>query len=90
MGRPKGSMNRPKRALINLLNEKYPGYHPVLSMADIANDMSNGIELRAQMHKEIAQYVTPKLKAVEIDTINHEPVRVEIVQYSQNTEQPGE
>ena len=55
-------------------------YHPVVAMAVIANDTSTKqvkvdgktrrvpkypLELRAMMHKEVAQYVAPKLKAVE-------------------------
>lgn len=55
-------------------------YHPVVAMAVIATDSSSrrvtvagkrshvprySLELRAMMHKEVAQYVAPKLKAVE-------------------------
>jgi hypothetical protein len=55
-------------------------YHPVVAMAIIANDSTSrkvtvagkqsrvpkySLELRAMMHKEVAQYVAPKLKAVE-------------------------
>lgn len=58
-------------------------YHPVVAMAVIANDSSSKqvkvdgkrknvpkypLELRAMMHKEVAQYVAPKLKAVEHTT----------------------
>ena len=66
MSRPAGTPNRPKRQLLALLQEKYPGYHPVVEMAAIAHDMTNDVTLRAQMHKEVAQYVTPKLKAIEV------------------------
>lgn len=55
-------------------------YHPVVAMAIIANDTTSrrvtvagkrsqvpkySLELRAMMHKEVAQYVAPKLKAIE-------------------------
>ena len=66
MGRPAGSVNKPRRQLIALLQEKYPGYDPVLSMADMAMDKDNSIELRASMHKEVAQYLRPKLRAIEL------------------------
>ncbi len=66
IGRPAGSQNKNKNAMVLLLQKKYPGYHPIMEMAAIANDLANTIEMRAGMHKEIAQYVTPKLKAVEI------------------------
>ena len=66
MGRPAGTPNRPKRALIALLEEQFPGYSPVVEMARIATDPANDLPTRFAAHKEVAQYVTPKLKAVEV------------------------
>ncbi len=60
-----GSPNKNKQALIALLQAKYPGYHPVMEMAAIGNDPENDLQTRFNAHKEVAQYVTPKLKAVE-------------------------
>ena len=65
MARPAGSPNKNKQALIALLEAKYPGYHPVIEMAGIANDDTNDLPTRFAAHKEVAQYVTPKLKAIE-------------------------
>ena len=65
-GRKKGTPNKDKKALLDLINERFPGYHPVVSMADIANDESQTMELRASMHKEVSQYVEPKRKSVEL------------------------
>jgi hypothetical protein len=81
-GRPAGSSNKNKQALITLLEAKYPGYNPVVEMVAIAQNMDNDLAMRLSAHKEVAQYVTPKLKAVEIETINHQPVQVQIVRYS--------
>ena len=61
-----GRPNKNKQALIALLEAKYPGYQPVVSMAEIANDMDNDLQMRFNAHKEVAQYVTPKLKALEV------------------------
>ena len=66
MSRPTGVPNKNKQALIKLLQARYPGYHPVMEMADIANDKENPVELRANMHKEIAMYVEPKRKSIEV------------------------
>ena len=66
MGRPAGSANKNKQALIALLEAKYPGYHPVIEMAGIANNEENDLQTRFNAHKEVAQYVTPKLKALEV------------------------
>ena len=65
-GRPKGVPNKPKRALLIALQQRHPDYHPVLAMADIANDLTNDVALRAQMHTQIARYVEPVLQAVAI------------------------
>ena len=66
MSRPAGTPNKNKQALILLLQAKYPNYHPVMEMAAIANDTENAVELRASMHKEIAMYVEPKRKSIEV------------------------
>ena len=63
--RPAGTPNKNKQALIALLEARYPGYQPVVSMAEIANDMDNDLQMRFNAHKEVAQYIVPKLKAVE-------------------------
>jgi len=64
-GRQKGTPNKDKKELLDQMAEKFPDYHPVLAMAAIANDENAGPEMRFQAHKEVAQYVTPKLKSVE-------------------------
>ena len=66
MGSRAGIPNKNKQALIALLEVKYPGYNPVVSMAEIANDMDNDLPTRFNAHKEVAQYIVPKLKALEI------------------------
>ena len=65
-GRQKGTRNKPKTALLEAIQELYPDYHPVLAMAGIANDVSLPDDMRFQAHKEVAQYVEPKRKAVEM------------------------
>ena len=96
MARAAGIPNRNKQALISLLQAKYPGYQPVLSLAAIANNdveceickgeghtftndikeecevcfgtgnMPITLDMRFNAHKEVAQYITPKLKAIEV------------------------
>jgi len=61
-----GSPNKNKQALIKMLQLKYPDYHPIMEMAEIANDEDMDVNLRFNANKEIAQYVVPKLKAVEV------------------------
>lgn len=81
-GRQKGTPNRDKTELLELLRDAVGDetYHPVVAMAIIATDDSTkrvkqgkryiqvpkyGLELRANMHREVARYVAPTLKAVE-------------------------
>jgi len=78
MPREAGIPNKNKQALLKILQAKYPDYHPIVEMVDIAMDMDNDINLRASMHKEVAQYVTAKLKAIEhtgnIDVALYKPI----------------
>ena len=66
MGRPKGSLNKPKRRLLQLIQDQYPNYHPVLEMAKLANDKNADDLARFNANKEVAKYIEPALKAVEI------------------------
>lgn len=85
MGRPRGSRNNPKQALIALLKEKYPNYQPVMEMAKSALELTSLAEeaktdpelwmQAATAHDKVAQYVTPKLKAMEITGEAGEPIR---------------
>jgi hypothetical protein len=65
-GRTKGSLNAPKAALFAMMAERWPDYHPVIAMAEIANDPAVELDTRFAAHKEVAQYVEPKRKAVEV------------------------
>ena len=75
-GRPKGAANKTKRQLLTRLEQLWPDYHPVIEMAKIANDPSADLKLRADMNKEVAQYVEPKRKAIEITGQDGGPLRV--------------
>ena len=65
-GRSKGSKNKQNQAVIDRLEEL--GCDPIEGMARIAMDDRAELSLRAQMFKELAQYVAPKRKAVEMKT----------------------
>lgn len=59
-----------KQNVLAMIQQKYPGYHPLMSIAEIAHSTDPQIdwELRFQCHKTIAKYVEPELKSVT--TIN--------------------
>jgi hypothetical protein len=48
-----------------MLELRYPDYHPVIELVEIAMDKENDVSLRLNANKEVAQYVVPKLRAVE-------------------------
>jgi len=66
MGDRTGIPNKNKQALLRLLEIKYPNYHPVCELVDIAMDMDNDVSTRLQANKEVAGYIVPKLKAIEL------------------------
>jgi len=76
MARQVGCKNQPKRALIALLNEKFPGYNAVLEMAAMAKDEGNDKAFRFNAHKEVAQYQEPKRKAVEVTGPDGGPLQI--------------
>jgi hypothetical protein len=65
-GRPKGSKNKLTQAVADRLEAM--GCDPIEGMAMIAMDEGADLSLRAQMYKELAQYIAPKRKAVEMKT----------------------
>lgn len=72
-GRPKGAHNKDKQELIDMINVKYPDYHPLLALADIANDSDNDKNLQFQASKEICKYIVPQLKSIDhsfVDKLN--------------------
>ena len=65
-----------KRALVALLEDRFPNYQPVIEMAAKAHRLSEIADQRpsdsmAQMdavnaHEKVAKYVTPQLKAIDV------------------------
>jgi hypothetical protein len=51
-----------------MLEAKFPGYDPVVQLAGFANDETIETNLRINAAKEVAKYVRPQLKAVELST----------------------
>jgi len=82
-----GRPNNDKRALLNALRLKYPGYQPVLAIAKAAHELTAMAEQEktaelwrdaGTMHEKVAQYVTPKLKAIELTGEDGGPVEVDV------------
>lgn len=56
-----------ENAVLAMIQAKYPGYHPLMSIAEIAHSLDPNIdwELRFNCHKAIAKYIEPELKSVQ-------------------------
>ena len=60
--------------LLDLIQERFPGYHPIVAMAEVAHDEEANLALKFQAHKEIAQYVTPKLQSTQFTVRDEDDV----------------
>ncbi len=69
-GRQIGTPNRVTSELRDIVAERFPNYNPILSLIEIAQDTSNEVSLRLQANKEVAKYLMPQLKSVEIKDSN--------------------
>lgn len=69
-------------SILSAIQVKYPNYHPLIAIAEIAHTEGVDIELKFNCHKTIAKYIEPELKAVEIktDPNNLPTVRVSLFQ----------
>jgi hypothetical protein len=63
-GRKVGTPNRKTREISELLESL--GHNPIEAMVRIATDPEASLELRGRMNAELAQYIYPKRKAVEV------------------------
>lgn len=63
-GRKKGTPNKRNQEIQAKLDAL--GCDPIEGMARIAMDENNDVSLRGKMFAELAQYVLPKRKAVEV------------------------
>ena len=79
-GRTSGTPNRKTQAVINRLEAL--GCDPIEGMARIAMDDTIEIGIRAQMYKELAQYVAPK-KAIEVsgEEASSVPIKISWAQW---------
>jgi hypothetical protein len=65
-GLPRIWWSRSKQTLAVIDRLQAFGCDPIEGMAQIAMDERAELSIRAQMYKELAQYVAPKRKAVEM------------------------
>ena len=74
-GRQADTPNKRTQELLDQIQARWPEYHPVLAMVELAHDPQLPVEMRFQAHKEVAHYVEPKRKAVDVSAevgLSHE------------------
>lgn len=66
-GRRKGVPNKRLAAegILSTLQGKFPGYDPLIALAEYAHDNELPVELRERCHRELATYIHPKRKPVD-------------------------
>lgn len=69
-----------KERLLGMLQEKYPGYHPLISIAEIAHDEDVDLRTKLACHQTIVKYVESELKSVEVraEIVEEKLVRVSL------------
>jgi hypothetical protein len=75
-GRKTGTPNKRTLAVAERLEAL--GCDPIEGMARIAMDESQPMQLRATMYRELAQYLAPKRKAMEVTGEDGGPVKTEM------------
>lgn len=75
-GRVAGTPNRRTLEVTERLEAL--GCDPIEGMARIAMDMAAPLELRGRMYAELAGYVAPKRRAIEVGAGQQQPVSIRI------------
>lgn len=90
LGKPKGCKDKMKFNFVKTcFDEKF---NPCLELIKIVRDVKNSVHARVQAASEVASYVSPKLKAIEISTSDEQKESFQMVMNlgkpSPNTETP--
>jgi len=80
-GRPKGSLGAMTERVIDLLEEL--DFDPLLELVTLYRDPQTDRRTKVRIASELAQFVAPKLKAIDVQASNHPSIAVHIVQYTQ-------
>lgn len=74
-GRKAGTPNKIKASATELLNEI--GFDPLRGMAVLAKDDSVPVAIRSRMLAELAQYVYPKRRSVELSGVDGSAIEID-------------
>lgn len=52
--------------LLAMIQDKYPGYHPIVHAADIAHDNEASLSIHMDAIKTMLKYTVPDVKSIDI------------------------
>jgi hypothetical protein len=81
-GRPKGAKNKRTQEIQDRLEEL--DCDPIEGMAMISADPTTSPELKFQCYKELAQYVAPKRKAVDMTSTIDGNYNIQVLRFSED------
>lgn len=85
-GRKKGTPNAPRRQLKELMQKYYPNYDPVVQMAGLAQNPDIPLQYRIACATQVAMYIHPRLKALEVSgEVTHTLEKTIMEAYQQRT-----
>ncbi len=76
--------------ILELIQKKYPGFHPVISISDIAMDDGTTVNTKLDALKVIAKYTCAEVKSIDLSGIlGHNLSKLELLvspEYKENKE----
>lgn len=83
-GRPKGAKNKRTQEIIDRLEDL--DCDPIEGMAMISADPTSSPELKFQCFKELAQYVAPKRKAMDMNQSIDGNIEIQVVRFTDDAD----
>lgn len=76
--------------MLALIRTKFPQYHPILAIAEMAHDTSvDDNRIKLECHKTILKHVSPELKSMEVKAEIKETRRVVVSMWDEGEEAPA-
>jgi hypothetical protein len=82
---------QPEKKLLKMMQGKYPGFHPAMILADLANDEDGDVSIRLNAAKSLLPYIEPQLKSLEVyGNVKHDhgQLKVSIKPHTDHTPLP--
>lgn len=78
------------KVIMDMIQREYPNYHPLVSLARIAHNPDADLTTQFQCHKEIAKYLEPTMKAIDVTTNEPKQTQVRVTLFDVEDVEPVE